>query len=262
MSTPSQFSRDLQRKFLVTLLALVTVIVLIAVPLILSGDLRLSVAHQLGLAPGRDAEQLADEDDGATLVVLPLGSYEGVGLERYRYKAQYLAHPVEGGTRLSDIDSGQTLAIPLQELSFIAADAEGTHVLFHGPAAGNGEETAILVDTSALTAEALPKGQDIPDIEGDWETPVWEKTRSLCDRYSPQWKFVACFNRADASSYLAGDWQIDVQVYGEYGVDEPVYRGVGFLPILGWAHDETWIYFQNELGIWRVEVPEHLLKQT
>ncbi len=259
MSTPSHFSRDLQRKFVVTLLGVLTVIVLIAIPLILSGDLRLSVAHQLGLAPGQDAEQLADDDDGVTLVVLPLGSYEGVGLERYRYKAQYLARAANGGTQLSDIDSGHDLTIPLQELSFIATDSEGTHVLFRGPATGNGEETAILVDTTGLTAKELPQGRDIPDIKGDWKTPVWEKTRGLCDRYSPQWKFVACFNRADAASYLAGDWQIDVQLYGEYGVDEPVYRGAGFLPILGWAHDDTWIYFQNELGIWRVEVPESLL---
>ena len=262
MSATSHFSRGLQRKFVMTLLVAIAVIVLIAVPLILSGDLRLSVAHQLGLAPGGDAEQLADEDDEVTLVVLPLGHYEGVGLERYRYKAQYVARPVEGGTQLSDIESRTNLTIPLQELNFIAADPEGAHVLFRGPAAGDGEETAILVDTTALTAEELPKGQDVPDLEGDWETPIWEKTRGLCDRYSPQWKFVGCFNRADAASYLAGDWQIDVQLYGVYGVEEPVYRGAGFLPILGWAHDDTWIYFQNERGIWRVEVPESLRKQA
>ena len=262
MSSSSHFSGDLQRKFVVILLGVTALIVILGVPLILFGDLRLEVAHQLGLAPGRDAEQLADGEEGAMLVVLPLGDYEGIGRELYRYKAQYLARPENGGTELTDIESGQTLTIPLEELDFIAADADGAHVLFRGPASEGEGESAILVDTASAKARELPPGQEVPDIEGDWVTPVWEKTTGRCERYSPQEKFIACFNRADAASYLAGDWQIDVQLYGEYGVVEPVYRGAGFLPVLGWAHDDTWIYFQNERGIWRVEVPESLQEQT
>lgn len=262
MSGSSHFSRDTQRKFMIALAAIAAIIVVLGVPLVLFGNLRLNAAHQLGLAPGEDAEQLADGDDGATLIVLPLGDYEGAGRERYRYKAQYLARPTDGGIELSDIESRRTLILPLEELAFIAADAEGAQVLFRGPGTGGDDDTAILVDTAALTAHPLPKGKEAPDIEGDWTTPVWEKSTGPCDYYSPQWKFAACFNRADAASYLAGDWQIDIQLYGTYGVEEPVYRGRGFLPILGWAHDDTWLYFQNEVGIWRIEVPEGLQKQA
>lgn len=262
MSESSHFSRDLQRKFVVILLAITAIIVILGVPLILFDHLRLDVAHQLGIAPGRDAEQLAGGDDGATLVVLPLGDYAGTGRELYRYKAQYIARPVNGGTELTDIDSERTLTIPLKEIDFIAADAEGEHVLFRGPATEGDKEIAILVNTAAATAKELPAGQDVPSVEGDWTTPVWEKTTGRCERYSSQGTFVACFNRADAANYLAGDWQIDVQLYGEYGVVEPVYRGAGFLPILGWAHNDTWIYFQNELGLWRIELPEDLLRQA
>lgn len=262
MSSSSHFSRDLQRKFVVILLAVSGITVILGVPLVLFDNLRLDVAHQLGLAPGRDAERLADSDDGATLVVLPLGNYQGTGRELYRYKAQYIARPTRGGTELTDIDSGRTLTIPLEEIDFIAADAEGEHVLFRGSANERNKEFAILVNTAAVTASELPAGQDIPTIDEDWTTPVWEKRTGHCEQYSPQKKFVACFNRADAASYLAGDWQIDVQLYGEYGVEKRVYRGAGFLPILGWAHDDTWIYFQNELGIWRVEVPENLQRQA
>jgi hypothetical protein len=97
-----------------------------------------------------------------------------------------------------------------------------------------------------------------PDLPGDWQTPTWEKVTGSCDRISPERTYIACFNRPDAARYLAGDWQIDVQVYGEYGVSAPVYRGGGFLPILGFAHQDTWLYFQNETGVYRIEIPRSL----
>lgn len=262
MSTTSHHTQSTQRKVVTTLLVITALIVVIAVPLVLSNSLRLDVAHRLGLAPGRGAEQIADGDDGASLVVIPLGNDAGSGQRRYQYKAQYIARPTEAGTELTDIESGTVLTIPLKELEFVAANADGAHVLFRGPDAGSGDEIAFLVDTARQSAERLPQGQDAPEIDGDWDTPVWAKTQGPCDRYSPGKKFVACFNRADAASYLAGDWQIDIQLYGNYEVSEPVYRGAGFLPILGWAHQDTWIYFQNELGIWRIEIPENLQSQT
>jgi hypothetical protein len=55
---------------------------------------------------------------------------------------------------------------------------------------------------------------------------------------------------------------VDIQLYGDYQVVEPVYRGAGFLPMLGFAHQDTWIYLQNEKGIWRVEVPEGMQQQS
>jgi hypothetical protein len=258
VSTNSHFSHDLQRRVVRSLLAICAILVIVGVPLVVMDDIRLNVAHQLGLAPGRDAEKLADADDGATLVVLPWGDYSGIGQERYRYKAEFIARPVEGGTELTNIDTDAVLTIPLTSLDFIASDAEGKHALFRGPSVESRSESAVLVDTEAMTAETLADGEATPAIEGDWETPTWAKTPGLCDRYSPEEKFVACFNRADAASYLAGDWQIDVQLYGDYQVVEPVYRGAGFLPMIGFAHHDTWIYLQNENGIWRIEIPESL----
>jgi hypothetical protein len=258
VSSTSHFSRDLQRKVVRSLLAIFAIVVIIGVPLVVMDDLRLDIAHQLGLAPGRDAEKLADPDEGATLVVLPLGDYDGSGQERYRYKAEFIARPVEGGTELRDIDTDEVLTIPLSALDFIASDADGTHALFRGPAVDGRSESTVLVDTGAMTAEPLPDAHATPAVPGDWETPTWAKTTGLCDRYSPEEKFVACFNRADAASYLAGDWQIDVQLYGDFQVVEPVYRGAGFLPMIGFAHHDSWIYLQNENGIWRIEIPESL----
>lgn len=262
MSTHSHFSRDLQRKVVRTLLVLAVLMSVVAVPLIIMDDLRLNVAQQLGIVPGRSAEQLADADDGATLVVLPLGNDSGVGQERYRYKAQFIARPVKNGMELTAIDIDKTAFIPLAEIQFIAADATGDNVLFRGPSSDTGEDVTVLVASQTMEVEPLPAGQPTPSIDGDWDTPVWAKTFGLCDRYSPEEKFVACFNRADAASYLAGDWQIDVQLFGDFQAVEPVYRGAGFLPVLGFAHQDQWIYFQNEKGIWKVEVPESLQKRT
>lgn len=262
MNSTSHYSGDIQQKVVRSLLALTAILVIVAVPLVIFDDFRLDIAQRIGVAPGRNAEQLADADDGATLVVLPLGDYDGTGQQRYRYKAEFIGRPVDGGTELTRIDTSDTLVIPLTELEFISSDPDGSHVLFSGPAAGNEDHRAVLVDTQALTAEELPEGQTRPTIAGDWDTPIWVKTGGLCDRYSPEQRFVACFNRADAASYLAGDWQIDIQLFGNYKVVEPVYRGAGFLPMVGFAQHDTWLYFQNELGIWRIEVPHSLQERT
>lgn len=257
MSSRSHHFGDIQRRVVRTLLAIVAIILVIGTPLVLLDELRLNVAHTLNLAPGKDTEQLFDADDNATLVVLPLGDYDGTGQERYTYRAQYLAQPVTDGTGLTNIETDETITIPQTELDFIAADGEGHHVLFRGPGADGAGEVSTLVTVANGTTEAIAEGET-PAIPGDWETPTWSKTVGLCDRYSPASLYVACFNRADAASYLAGDWQIDVQIFGDFRNVEPVYRGSGFLPILGWANDDTWLYFQNEKGIWRIEIPESI----
>lgn len=259
MSSGSFHHSHIQRRVIRVVLAIAALVLLIGTPLVLFDELRLNIALELGLVPGEDAEQLADGDDGAVLVVLPLGEYSGVGLERYRYKAEYIARPADPGMTLTDIDSGAEVDLPLESISYTAADADGAHVLFRGPDPATGDEVAVLVITDDNRVEPLPRGQMTPNLPGDWETETWEKVTGTCDRYSPHEKYVACFNRADAASYLAGDWQIDVQLYGDYEVSEPVYRGLGFfLPTLGFAHDDSWLYFQNEEGLYRIEVPESL----
>jgi hypothetical protein len=252
----------IQRRVIIACIILGILAVAIGAPLIINGDLRLNVAHRLHLAPGWNAEQIADGDSGETLVVVPLPHpLMETGRELYRYRALYLATPVGDGLELTEIDTGRALTIPVGEFDLVSADEEGEHVLFRG-ADPSGEDTAVLVDVAAATATVLPEGQTAPDMPGDWDTPVWEKTVGSCDRYSVSGKLLACFNRADAASYFAGDWQVDIQVYGDFERSEAVYRGTGFLPVLGWAHDDADIYVQNEKGIWRVPVPQDLRAGT
>lgn len=259
MSSSSFHHNDVQRRVIRIVLGIAAIFLIIAVPLVILDDLRLDVARELNLAPGRDAEQLADGDDGALLIVLPLGEYTGVGRERYAYQAAFIARPANDATSLTDIETGETIDLPLASVDFVASDPDGAHVLLRGPGAGDLEgETAILVTSAGNTVDVLPEGQLTPNLPGDWETETWEKTTGLCDRISPQKKFVACFNRADAASYLAGDWQLDAQLFGDFEIVEPVYRGIGFLPMVGFAHDDSWVYLQNETGIYRVEIPQSL----
>jgi len=263
LSSDSHHTKALQRKVIRIAVAIAAILLLVGVPLTLMDDVRLDLARNLSLVPGRGAEQLADADDGATLVVVPIADASGAGPDRYAYKAQFIGLPVADGTELTDIDSGQKVTIPLTGLDFVAAANDGTHILFRGPSStGNGSDQSVLVDATAMTAQILPEGQKTPEIAGDWETPVWAKTTGMCDRYSPEKKFVACFNRADAASYLAGDWQIDIQLYGNYKIVEPLYRGAGFLPIVGFANHDTWLYFQNENGIWRIQIPADMQDQA
>jgi len=255
MSSQSHHNRAIQRRVVWTLVIVAAIVLVIGTPLVLLDDLRLDLAMRFDLVPGKNAEQITDADDGAILVVVPIHGQTSAGNDRIFYRAQFIGRPVASGTELTDIDSGTTLEIPIAEVDFIAADPSGDHVLFRGKKS----EPAVLVDARDLTATTLPKGQQAPDLPGDWETPVWATESGLCDRYSPEKKFIACFNRANAASYLAGDWQIDIQLYGNYAVSEPVFRGKGFLlPMVGFAKHDTWLYFQGIDGIWRIEVPQDL----
>lgn len=238
----------------VTAIALV-----VGVPLVVNDDLRYDLAMRLDLIPGKNAEQLSTADDDSILVVVPIHGTTESGNERIYYRAQFIGRSNGNGTELTDIDTGATVEIPIPNVDFIAADPPGEHILFRG----TDDAMAVLVDSRDLTVEALPREQLIPAIPGEWDRPIWATDAGLCDRYSPTKKYVACFNQADAASYLAGDWQIDIQVYGNYEASEPVYRGRGFLlPMVGFARNDTWVYFQGIHGIWRVEVPENLQKQA
>jgi hypothetical protein len=242
-----------------TVIAMFAIVVLVGTPLLIFDELRLDLAHRFGLAPGREAELLVDGDEGAVLVILPLGEYDGVGRERYAYEAAYIARPVDSGMILTDIETNATLEIPLAEIPFIAANGDGSTILFRGPLANEpNSEREVVVHRADGDMDVLPEGQLAPDEPGDWETETWRKVTSTCDRISPNHRYIACFNRAELVNYFAGNWQVDVQVYGDFRISEPVYRGLGFWPTLGFAHDDQWLYFQNERGIYRVEIPESL----
>jgi hypothetical protein len=263
VSSPSHHHRNTQRRVVRILLGLAAFTLVIGIPLVVFDELRFNIARELNLIPGENAEKLASGDDGALLIVVPLGEYTGIGRERYAYRADYIARPADSGMQLSDIETGEVVDVPLVSIEFIANDPEGDHVLLRGPGIDDNADTAVVVDTQANEVDVLPEGELEPDLPGDWETETWQKITGTCDRVSPESKFIACFNRADAASYLAGDWQIDVQLFGDYQVSEPVYRGMGlFLPTVGFAHEDTWLYFQNETGIFRIEVPQSLQDRT
>lgn len=259
VSSTAIHTKHIQRRVIRVLLIVAGIIALIGIPLMVFDEQRLELAHRMGVAPGADAERLADGEDEAVLIIVPLGEYSGVGRQQYRYQAMYIARPSDAGMTLTNIETDATVDIPLVSLDFTAADADGAHILFRGPATDEPSvEQAVVLQTETDSVEVLPEGQTAPDLPGDWETETWQKVTGLCDRVSPSQKYIACFNRPDAASYLAGDWQVDVQIYGEFRVSEPVYRGIGFLPILGFAHEDTWLYFQNETGIYRIEIPASL----
>ncbi|HWV22815.1 MAG TPA: hypothetical protein VNZ58_01375 [Thermomicrobiales bacterium] len=259
MNTQSHHTRTIQRRVIWTLVVVFAIILAVGTPLVVNDDLRYDLAMRFELIPGKHAEHLADADDDAILVVLPIHGKTTSGNDRIFYRAQFIGRPDADGTKLTDIDSGTTVNIPIADVDFIAADPTGEHVLFRGKRS----EPAVMVDTRSLTAESLPPGQQEPDLPGDWETAIWDTGAGLCDRYSPGKKFVVCFQQASAASYFAGDWQIDIQLYGDYNVSEPVFRGKGFLlPMVGFANDDTWIYFQGIDGIWRVEVPHDLQEKA
>lgn len=259
MSSDSIHHVQTQRRVVRILLTITAVLLAIGIPLMLFDDLRYNIAQQLELIPGKGAEQLADGDDGATLIVVPLGEYSGVGREQYAYRADYIARPASEGVQLTDIESDETIDLPLESIDFVSNDPDGDHILFRGPGVDTGDTLAVVLDTDENAIDVLPDGQLTPELPGAWDVETWEKVTGTCDRFSPQSRFVACFNRADAASYLAGDWQIDIQLYGDFEVVEPLYRGMGFLlPSVGFAHDDTWLYLQNEEGIYRIEIPESM----
>lgn len=255
MSLHSHHTRTIQRRVVWTLVIVAVVILAVGTPLVVNDELRYDLAMRFDLIPGRNAEQLTDPDDGSILVVVPIHGTTSSGNERLFYRAQFIGRPAGDGTELTDIDTGATTSIPLAVIDFIAADPAGEQILFRGKMS----EPAVLVDARSLSVTELPAGQRAPDLPGDWDVPIWATDAGLCDRYSPGKKYIACFSQADAASYLAGDWQIDIQLYGNFQASEPVFRGMGFLlPTVGFAKDDTWVYFQGIDGIWRVEVPQDL----
>lgn len=252
--------RSLQRRVRWIVATVVLIAILVTVPLAIDNELRLELAVKSGLAPGKDAVQLADGDDGALLIVVPLDNAGGESSSPWLYQAQFIAWPNADGVLLQNLETDAELQIPLERVEFSAANADGSLVLLRGPEMGKGAEAAITVSTQSMELTRLSTPESIPDANGDWQTPTWEKTLGTCDRPSPQKHLVGCFNRASTASYLAGDWQLDLQAWGDFDNVEPVMRGMGFLPWVGFAKNDTVVYLQNENGIWRIDVPDTMLK--
>lgn len=248
----SHLTESVQRRFLRGLLIVSILLVGVVIPLIINPQLRLDLAHRFGLAPGEEIEQLADEDDRVELIVAPIEIQRERNLPQYRFRAVYLSRQTEHGIELTSIDSGASRTIPLDSLDFIAASPDASYLLLRDTEASN--IGAVLVEVATGTITPMPSVDSVPGIPGNWEEPVWSKSMGDCDGFSPNAKYIACFQNPDLASFLAGDWELQVRVYGKADEVAPLYRGIGFRPFIGWSGDDRWLYFQNERGLWRAEV--------
>ena len=256
------YHASLQRRVWMAIAVVLALVLVIGVPIVVLDDERLDVAMSLGLVPGKDAEQLTDADDGALLIVVPLDNAEVQGTSPWLYRAQFIAWPNAGGNELEHLETHQRVQIPLQTIEFSSSNGDGSLVLLRGKLADSEEMAAFTVAPHSMTITQLPDANAVPDETGEWDIPYWEKTRGMCNRPSVEKRFVGCFNRADGASYLAGDWQLDLQIWGDFETVHPLYRGQGFLPWVGFAEHDTVVYLQNELGIVRIDVPEHILEDA
>lgn len=248
----SHLTKGVQRRFLWGFLIVTTVLIVVTIPLVVDGQLRLDLAHRFGLAPGRDIEQVAEPGDRTALITAPIVIERPRALPQYRFRALYLARETDEGYELTSIDNGATVSLALDSLDFIAASPDTSHLLIRDTEGERGG--AVLIDVASGTVTPLPSADSVPDLPGNWDVPVWAEDMGQCSGYSPNAVYIACFQNPQLASFLAGDWELQVRVYGDVEMVATLYRGLGFRPFIGWSNDDRWLYFQNEHGIWRAEV--------
>lgn len=252
----------LQRRVLIGAIIFAIVTAAIAIPLIVNDDLRYNLAMRSGQIPGQSVEQLADGDDGALLIVVPLNNPEQTDITPWLFRAQFIAWPGEDGIDLEQIGTGERVALPIERIEFIASNGDGSLLLMRGSAASYDGEIAFTLDSESMEVGMLDHPGAIPDSPGDWETSIWDKQVSWCHRASPNKQFIACFVPSDLAGYAAGDWELTVQYWGDYHEQFPIFRGQGFLPFVGFSDNDSVMYFQNERGLWRAEIPDEVLARA
>lgn len=254
--------KALQRRVLIGTLVIAALALVIGVPLILLENERYELAQDLDLVPGKDAIQLSNEDSDALLIVVPLDANDPYNATKWLYRAQFIAWPNADGIELEHLETHERVQVPLATIEYTYNNGDGSIILMRGPLAETGEEASIMVEPSSMTVTQLDNADSVPDSPGDWETASWQKTDGLCTRVSENRRFVGCFTRAGGASYLAGDWQLDLQIYADYTTVHGLYRGQGFVPWVGYAENDTVVYLQNELGIVRIDVPQDILDEA
>lgn len=250
----------LQRRVLIGVVIFAVLAAVVAIPLIVNDELRYDLSMRFGQIPGQDVEKLADGDDGVLLIVIPIDHDQQNVPTPWLFKAQFIAWPHAGGIDLENLESGERTDLPLERIEFIAANGDGSLVLMRGAEIDSGEPVGLTVDPATMDVTVLDDPEADPDQPGDWETSIWDKQGQRCHRPSPEMRFLACFDNADLRSYFAGDWELNVQFWGDFDEMHPIFRGMGFLPMVGFVQDDTVIYLQNENGIWRAEIPEDVLE--
>jgi hypothetical protein len=258
MRSPT-FRRE-QRLALWLLLAIGVLVIVIGVPLVISGSLRLRIAYDLGIAPGKVVPKIAGADPNIALITVTVNKPDAQGRPIQTALALYIATTTPDGITLQDLNQPRTLRVPLDHYDLVSADADASHLLFVADESG-GTKKAVLVTVKSGQVAPLPAGQTAPNLPGDWTTPIWQTAAVGCNSASPGFTFVACVQGPKLAAFFAGDWQIEMLKYGDIDYGFSLFRGLGAQPIGGWAQDDRTFYFQNERGIWKATVLPDELKR-
>jgi hypothetical protein len=240
-----------QRKVKIGAVVVALVIALVAIPLMTNPELRLDVFRKAGLVTKGEGELIAGEDSGATLIVIPTShAIEGTGRPQLRFLAAFITWPEADGMRLQPLNGGEDLDIPLTSYDLVSASPDGSEMYMSGP------EGSVVVDVPAVRVLETLASDEKPNVGWDWQTATWQQQTFICDRVSNTATWIGCFQRPTLSSYLAGDWQLNLERYGASREKHEVMRGLGFQPIIGFTADDAWLYVYNEHGIRRFDVAE------
>jgi len=246
----SHFNRSTERRFKQVSITVAAVLGLLLTPLIISGDLRLELAHRFNLAAGRDIEQIAGANDNATLIVLPIQTTTPGGRTENRFRAAFIATDSADGVELVSIDDGSLVVLPLDSYDFWSNSFDGNHVLFQDTRTPDVVK-GVLVNVNTLELTTMTADAHYPTrIPGDWESASWETSMGSCHGASPNARYISCFQNPALPTFFAGDWELKVLVYGDADKSATIYRGLGVAPWVGWSNDDSRLYFQNEHGIW------------
>lgn len=263
MSTDSSqiYVRSTQKRMLRTGLILGVVLAIVLTPLIISGSLRLDLGHRFDLVAGADVEQIGGNESGQFLISIPIFVEVTASRTEVRYHAAFLAAPSGSGYALTSLDSDAVFDVPLQRLDFIAADPGGALLLLRQTDGSTSKNVTLEVTTG--TVAILPDGTTEPSSPGDWDRSIFAtRIGRSCTGISPQQTYIACFKDPTLAKYLAGDWQIDIRRYGIYESHREIYRGAGAQPVFGFTLDDSWLYFQNETGVWREPMSLDMFDQS
>ena len=217
-------------------------------PLLLLPGLRLDLGQRLGWAPGEDAERLFGPRAVVELVVLVEEVPVPLSIPSRRYTAVYAAERTGAGLVLHDLNRGGTVPVPLERYDRIAVAPDRSALLFVDEVARPPRAALVMVGTGEV--RPLEPGQTEPPTAG-WSEVVPEPVR--CGGVSPGNTWVACVRHAPGA-YLFGRWELVAHRYGDPDRQVRLYRGRGTDPVVGWAADESELFFQNEHGLWRVAV--------
>lgn len=230
-----------EQRIKIGLIILGIAIVVIVVVLYLLPAFRLQLGQTLRIVPGADAVKVASAKDARLIVISEPVQTELSGI-RYREEARYLMH-YGPGPKLSLIDlrNGKEVPLPIAGRPSVEISRDRTKLLFR-------TERSVVLD---LASDKVTEVQGTPP--GQWSDQVYIPS-GACPGSSPHDKYTFCILKGGASNtiYLFGNWQVNVKPYATTVSGNGVFRGRGFLPIVGFAPDDSSIYIYSEYDIWKV----------